>query len=227
MPEPPQVPLLTVQAVTFDLDGTLYASRPFRTAYVRANFLRLRTIRTARRVREELRGLVFPTGEALFAEQTRLIAQRLGRREDVVRAQVDELFGPRVCAALRKTGPRPEAREALLGLVGAGLQIAVISDFRVEDKLEAIGLHDLPWTALIATEAEGALKPHPRAFERAAVRLSVPVSAMVHVGDRDDTDGRGARAAGMGALLVGTGGGGPADLAEAAAQILRGRDRRD
>lgn len=191
-----------LRAVCFDIDGTLYASRPFRRVYVRQNLLYLRTITTARKVRESLRGLAFEDGAAFFAEQHRLVGERLGRPADKVAEQVTHLFGPRVCAALERTGPRPEARAAIERLVDAGLKIAVFSDFGVPDKLAALGLDDLPWGAQLASEAQGALKPHPRGFLAVAEALGVAPAQMVHVGDREDTDGAGARAAGMGFRLV-------------------------
>ncbi len=196
---------MTLKAVSFDLDGTLYASAPFRRVYVRQNLLYLRTITTARKVREGLRGLAFESGEAFFAEQHRLVGARLGRDPARVAEQVTRLFDERVCEALRKVGPRAEVRPALERLLAAGLAIACFSDFEVPAKLAALGLEDLPWGAQIASEAVGALKPHPKGFLAVAEALGVAPAEVANVGDRADTDVAGARAAGMQARLVGEG----------------------
>lgn len=191
-------------AVTFDLDGTLYDAGRVKRAFAFANLFRLRPVRVALRVREELRGSVFDDGDAYFAEEGRRVAERLSMAPDETRALVDELLGPRLCAAIAKAGAREDARRAIESLVERGVRVAVISDYRVEDKLSALGLADLPWGALVAADHLGALKPHRRAFDRAAELLGVPPERIVHVGDRVDTDVRAAEAAGYRALLLGS-----------------------
>ena len=47
----------------------------------------------------------------------------------------------------------------------------------------------------------GCSKPDPRMFRLAAERLGVDLGAMVHIGDREDTDIKGAHAVGMKAVL--------------------------
>lgn len=199
--QPPSQP---PQAVTFDLDGTLYDAGRVKRAFAFANFFRLRPVRVALRVREELRGKVFDDGEAYFAEEARLVAERLGMAPDEARALVDELLGPRLCRAIQKAGPREDARQAIEALVKEGLRVGVISDYRVEDKLGAMGLADLPWSALVAADRLGALKPHRRAYDQAAAELGVSPDRILHVGDRVDTDVRAAEAAGYRALLLGS-----------------------
>lgn len=190
--------------VTFDLDGTLYDAGRVKRAFAFANFFRLRPVRVALRVREELRGSVFDDGEAYFAEESRRIAERLSMSPDETRALVDELLGPRLCAAIGKAGARAGARETIESLLERGVRVGVISDYRVEDKLAAMGLADLPFSALVAADQLGALKPHRRAFDRAAELLGVPPERITHVGDRVDTDVRAAEAAGYQGVLLGS-----------------------
>ena len=123
---------MTVQAVSFDLDGTLYDAQPFRRAYVWRNLLFLRTITTTRRVREGLRGLAFEDGSALFAEQHRQVAARLGRSEAKVAEQCDRLFGDRVCQALARVGSGAGVRDGLEALV-------VLPKSEARDALEVLG----------------------------------------------------------------------------------------
>jgi FMN phosphatase YigB (HAD superfamily) len=191
-----------VRAVSFDLDGTLYRARPVHLRFLLRNFLYARTIRVARAVRDELRSVELDDGEAFFGEEAKRIAERLDTDPVIVRARLDMLFGERLCQTLRDVGPRQDAREALGLLVDAGVKIAVISDYRVEDKLAALGLADLPWSALVAGECIGTLKPSARPFVVAAQELGVDPADMVHVGDRADTDGVGATRAGVRSLLV-------------------------
>lgn len=191
-------------AVTFDLDGTLYDASRVKRAFAFANPFRLRPVRVALRVREELRGSAFDDGEAYFAEESRRVAERLAMTPDETRALVGELLGPRLCAAIQRAGARKDTREVIRSLVERGVRVAVISDYRVEDKLAAMELLDLPWGALVAADQLGALKPHRRAFDRAAELLGVAPERIVHVGDRLDTDVRAAEAAGYRAILLGS-----------------------
>jgi HAD superfamily hydrolase (TIGR01509 family) len=150
-----------------------------------------------------MRAETFASGEELFAEHARRVAERVGGEPAAVRARVEELLGARVCRALRAAGPRPDARAALEQAAAVGLALGVVSDYEVDAKLEALGLADLPFAARVAADALGALKPHARAYEAAAAALGVPAAAVCHVGDRLDTDVRAAEAAGMSAILLG------------------------
>ncbi len=190
-------------AVTFDMDGTLYDARPVRRAFALRNLFSLRLVRVAMRAREELRGRCFDDGEAFFAEHARMVAERVERPVDEVAGRLAELLGPRLCLALKRVGPPTDARPALEALLARGLKLALVSDYATEDKLVALGLADLPWSAKVSADALGALKPHRRAFDQAASLLGVPPARIVHVGDRLDTDVQAALAAGFGALLLG------------------------
>lgn len=191
-----------VAAVTFDLDGTLYRARPVHLRFLMRNMLFVRTIRVARAVRDELRAIEFDDGDAFFREEAARVGERLDTDPALVRARLDVLFGASLCRTLRAVGPRDDARAALMMLVDAGKKIAVVSDYRVEDKLTALGLADLPWSARIAGECIGALKPSPRPFVEAARVLGVSPSHVVHIGDRADTDSAGAARAAMRSVLV-------------------------
>jgi HAD superfamily hydrolase (TIGR01549 family) len=195
-----------LRALTFDVDGTLYDARRVRLRFLFGNLGRLRLVRVALRAREELRGREFDDGDALLDEHARLVAERTGIAQSDVRPQLEDLLGPRLCRALRAAGPRPGARAAIERAVDAGLLIGVVSDYPVDDKLEAMGLADLPWRARVSADALGALKPSTRCYERAAVELGVPTQSICHIGDRVDTDVRASRAAGLRAVFLGPAG---------------------
>jgi putative hydrolase of the HAD superfamily len=102
-------------------------------------------------------------------------------------------------------------RETLERLNATGVKLAVVSDRRIDDKLRALKLDDLPWVARISAEDTGWLKPDPRPFLRACEMLGMNPTEVLHIGDRDDTDGAGARAAGLSYVRVS----GPAEIARA------------
>ena len=106
----------------------------------------------------------------------------------------------------------PGATDSLRKLAGAGLRLAVVSnwDIGLHAHLAAIGLDRFVDTVVTSAEA-GAPKPEAALFELALARLGTDASRAVHIGD-SASDAEGARAAGMRFE--------PAPLADAAARIL-------
>lgn len=99
--------------------------------------------------------------------------------------------------------PYPEAAAVLADLAARGLLLGVISnwDSRLPALLEALGLHRY-FSTIVYSAAEDVEKPAAEIFRRAACRSGVEPARALHVGDRLEEDYRGARAAGMRALLV-------------------------
>jgi HAD superfamily hydrolase (TIGR01509 family) len=194
-----------IRAVSFDLDGTLYDDARARPRLLWSTFPRWRTLRVGKRVREELRDRTFDDGAALLHEEARVCAERLERSIDDTRAQLHALFNVKLARVLRGVGPRPGTRALLDELAARGIALAVVSDRgAVREKLAALGLHDVPWGALVSADDVGALKPSPALFLAAARALGVSPAEMLHVGDRDDSDGEGARSAGCAVAILGT-----------------------
>jgi FMN phosphatase YigB (HAD superfamily) len=101
---------------------------------------------------------------------------------------------------LRRIGPRPGVVELLERL--RPRTVVAVSDFEPAARLDALGLRSF-FDRIYAAERHGALKPDPRVFEAVLADLRVPPSALLHVGNRADTDGDAARAAGCQALILG------------------------
>jgi putative hydrolase of the HAD superfamily len=128
--------------------------------------------------------------------------------------------------------PLPDAREALLGSLSfrafpdvapalrelreRGLRLVVASnwDCSLREVLDSAGLLELVDDAVASAEA-GAAKPDPAVFRAALTAAGCGPDEAVHVGDSEENDVAGARAAGVRAVLVrrGDGGGeGPPDV---------------
>ena len=208
---------MTIRGVTLDVDGTLYASRSVAWPVFKRAWRKLRVLRVGRRVREELRGHRFDSGQAMLAEEARIAAERLECTPAEARARIDDVFDRVLCEALRQKGAPPSVRPALERAAAAGIALAAISDRRVDDKLRALGLAGLPWCAKLCADDTGILKPDPRPFVTACECMGVAPAEAVHLGDRDDTDGDGARAAGMRFILVD----GPAHVVAALDEMAR------
>ena len=106
----------------------------------------------------------------------------------------------------------PEATETLEELNQRGLLLAVISNFdsrlvRIIDGLNV----GASFAQIIVSSAVGYAKPQPQIFNIALRRLGLSPDQALHIGDSETNDLRGARSAGMRALLV------DRDLADVAA----------
>lgn len=197
-----------VQAVTFDLAGTLLHPKPSVGAvYARcAQELGLRV--EAQRLDRDF-PLAFRT------------ADRSASARDFWSEVVTRCFGPSLPASRRSEvfeacwaafgrpdawRTAPGARQAVTAVRFLGLKTAVLSnaDSRMRPVLEGHGLLPL-FDAVLLSEETGRTKPEPGAFVGAARELGVPVSALVHVGDSVKEDAEAARDAGATGLVVGAG----------------------
>lgn len=113
-----------------------------------------------------------------------------------------------------------DAAPLLAGLAGAGVGVAVVSnwDCSLPDALAAAGI---AIERVVASGSTGSSKPDPAIFEAALDALGVPPGRALHVGDTEETDGVGARAAGIDVRIVDRGGGaGGADTISALTDVL-------
>lgn len=206
-------PSRTLRAVLWDLDGTLYHQAPMRRRMLlelaRAPLLEgfgarrtLRRLKTFRRVREELRerGRCEEPLERLQYEEP---ARRLGDDAGALERTVAEWMHRKPLRHLEHCR-RAGLRALLAQLAEHGLHLGVFSDYPADAKLIALGLDEFFGLTLCATDSEvNAFKPHPRGFLRACELWEVEPGEVLYVGDRDDVDGAGARAAGMPVCIVG------------------------
>lgn len=79
----------------------------------------------------------------------------------------------------------------------------VLSNFdrRLISVLDALGIRHW-FKGIILSSEVGASKPHARMFETAIAVAELPAAVCLHIGDEDDADGNGARAAGLQAVIL-------------------------
>lgn len=215
-----------VQAITFDLWDTLFvddsdepirASRGMRTKKAERRFLLHQALSRHHRVTADQVNLAYDVVDTAFRKVwhdqhvTWTVRERLnvlleglrlslpeGELAELVRLHEDmELtVRPRLVAGVR------EALEALTGRYKlAVISDAIFSPGRVLRELlrgeDLLGFFD----ALAFSDEIGCSKPDRRVFDQAAEKLGVPVANLVHIGDRDHNDVKGAQAAGARAIL--------------------------
>lgn len=207
--------LIDIRAILFDVDGTLYRQgllRAFMAAEFVGDALRsgslkgrlslVRTIRTFRSVREELR-LAGEVSGSLEQLQFTATAERLGVDATFVRSVVKEWMFRRPTKHVRRA-----RRDAVAALAVAapkrGIRVGALSDYPSHDKLTALGIVDHFSLKLSTTDSDiNAFKPHPKGFLRACQGWGLSSEEILYVGDRPEIDAAGAAAAGMRCVIVG------------------------
>ncbi len=100
----------------------------------------------------------------------------------------------------------PEVGEVLAQLSGAGVRLGLISNIWisgpiVREHLDMLGLLR-PFESVVLSSEVGLIKPHRLLFDVALSQLGVAPGEAWYVGDNPHADVAGAKAAGMGAVLV-------------------------
>jgi FMN phosphatase YigB (HAD superfamily) len=172
----------------------------------------IRIIGAERKTRKEFAGCDYGGAETYYGHffaalerRTRGFAPRALRGASALEGWYFNRYMPRMTAVLRALYPaRPGAAELLQTLTRTGIPHAVYSDYpRVEERLDAIGLDPRVCGLLFGPEDFGAQKPAPGPFLGIAASLRCEPARTLVIGDRDDTDGAGAQAAGMMYLSAG------------------------
>ncbi|MDX1694273.1 MAG: HAD family hydrolase [Ketobacteraceae bacterium] len=183
-----------IRVISWDMDGTLYSSSAFKRCLYR-RWLRYcwqpsvwRDIRAIARAQQMM-------------QRVRAAGGEWPGYEPVLRAQAQPCERLWFAAALQATGPRPGIPETLAAFRERGYRQIIVSDYSAAYKLQALGISHY-FDAIFAGEDSGIFKPSPRVFSRICVEMNIEPAALLHIGDREDTDGVAASAAGCSVVIV-------------------------
>ena len=184
-----------IKAVIFDLDGTLYNKSHLHIHIILNQLLRgkLFILKREREVRAKLRGMHFESEEAFYDNFFKNIGKKNARN------WYFDCYMPQMAKVLRKHYHlAPWVKEYIMPLREKGVKIVVFSDYGfVEEKLDAIGFERQWADYLFDAPSLGGLKPCRESFLGVCEKIGIEPQHCLMVGDRDDTDGAGAKSVGM------------------------------
>ncbi|GHU29206.1 hypothetical protein FACS1894172_07300 [Spirochaetia bacterium] len=191
----------------FDLDGTLYDSSGFALHLIAEQPFEAFLLLAERKTRKSLAGSDYGQAESYYREFFSRLSQAAGKPEQLLRKWYFESYMPRMCRVLNKYyRPRSHLNELFGHLLKNDFKFSVYSDYPfVMQRLHALGL-PVEGYRFYSPEDFGAQKPALRPFLSIADAMHVVPGETLVVGDRDDTDGAGAAAAGMGFFRIKTDG---------------------
>ena len=193
--------------IIFDLDGTLYDLVKLRRLLLRKlliscitfrmRLLDFRIIAYFRKQRELRKSY---SSDRLLEEQYDQCAKYLGIPPERVKRTIDTYMFNFPLQFLKLT--KYKGVDSLFTrLRSKKIKIAIYSDYPVKDKLNALGLS--ADAAFCSTDASiGQMKPSSKALRFICADMCCNPENTVFIGDRNDTDGEGARLAGIRFILL-------------------------
>lgn len=189
----------SIEAVIFDFDGTLYDFKGLPRRIVLGNLKHIFKIKSERQARKFLKGKDFQdleSWENAFAEKLSEYG-KITKEEGLT--WYKDFYCPYMVTILKKYYKiRESVKQVLHILKKAQIPCVVFSDYPlVKERLEAIGGSIEDFSMFVSSESLGALKPAPRPFLEIAHNLNISPKKILVIGDREDTDGLGAKTCGM------------------------------
>jgi len=205
-----------IRGIIFDFDGTLFDNTLFPMYLIMSCPTDILRIWRERLVRRRFEGRDFSSPEKYYRAFFGILGKACGRPPHVMRNWYFRHYMPRMIRVLKNHYLfRPGVTELLNQLNSpAGAQklpegfplISIYSDYPfLAERLGALGAPECLSVRLYGPESFGAQKPAGRPFRVIAQNMGIRPEEVLVIGDRDDTDGRGAHNAGMRFLCLWTG----------------------
>jgi HAD superfamily hydrolase (TIGR01549 family) len=203
-----KIQIQNIEAIIFDFDGTLYDKKHFAFRLISQNLKKIFLIQAERKTRYQLKGIDFLSAENFYINFFKKMSDNLKNKKftaNLLEKWYFEQYFPSFIKILKKSYQAREGAEKVFEiLTKSKIKIAVFSDYPVvAERMTAIGLKSPNDNILLYSAEEfGALKPCSRPFFEIAEKLGTNPDKTLVIGDRADTDGLGAKNAGMKFLQI-------------------------
>jgi len=183
-----------IQAVAFDVDGTLYPNDIMYRKSIMFALRHARLMMSYSRVRRTIRTIRPITDFRKL--QAELLGRELSISPELAAGVLESAIYNEWEVLLKRVPVFPHLVEMLEDLKSRNIPLGVVSDFPVGKKLAYLGL-ETGWNCAFSAEEVGYLKPNVEPFMRLAECLGSPAGSIVYVGNSYRYDVVGAKGAGM------------------------------
>ncbi len=188
-----------IDAVAFDLDGTLYPNYRFYSRLIPFILKEHRLLLAMGKARDVLRKKDHKGH--FYDHQARIMAEILKDDPVSVKDKTEKLIYRGWEPLFKKIKVFSHVHETLKAFKDAGLKLGLLSDFPPEQKIEYLGLSGY-WDVVLCSEEVNHLKPDPAPFLKLSELLSVPPERILYVGNSVSYDIIGAKGVGMKTALI-------------------------
>lgn len=188
-----------IKAIIFDFDGTLYNSKGLPLKLATGDIFNIFKIKNCQKTLESLRGKDFKNETKFYNEYYAMLANLCHKSISDIVTWYHEQFMPLMVITLKKYYYKRDGLDMLLAkLRMLGIKIAVLSDYpNIATRMRAIDINTKLFNVIANSFEIGALKPCKRTFTEIAEKLCVDYKECLVIGDREETDGIGAKNANM------------------------------
>lgn len=198
------------KAVIFDFDGTLYDNTGISKTLVLTALPDAFKMAAERKTHKEFLGRDEGTPQKLREAFYKQAAKRAFTSPQKFGEWYQKCYLSFLQSALknRRYHARENIEELFATFKAAGIKIAVYSEYeRVKERMLSCGIGEKAVSlcdGFFSHDNFGCMKPAARGFLQIASKFGVLPAQCLVVGDRDNTDGQGARNAGMGFIQIKT-----------------------
>ena len=191
-----------IQAILFDLDGTLLDRNSSLIVYVHHQINRCKDLLEGVAPTDYLDRVIELDAHGHRAKE--VVFQNIEKDFCLPVRSWERLFNNFITYFPDTCVPFPKMHQTLMYLTGCGFSLGLItngSNVSQNPKIDGLGIRPY-FDAVLVSEAEGIKKPDPEIFHRALQKLKVDPKHAVFVGDNPEADIHAAKAVGMQAIWM-------------------------
>lgn len=195
--------LENIKAIIFDFDGTLYDFKGLPKNLCLSSIHNIFKINAVQKTRKLLKGKEFPTNIE-YENEFFSVLKEIGKFKTPEKAKnwyINLYMKKMILVLSKKYKKRDSILELVKSLKSKDIKLVIYSDYgMLKERLEAIQFtsDELSYfDAIFSSEDFGCLKPAKKGFLQVAKNIDVAPENCLVVGDRVDTDGKGAFDSGM------------------------------
>ncbi len=188
----------SIEAIIFDLDGTLYPQKDVKKAMIRSFFPRLMNLKKYACYRNKIVGKDFGDADSMKADALAILSNGNKKKSAKWNLWLKNRYYPTLLSIIADIDSRPGFVELVQNLYKRGITMAIVSDYGyVNERLVSLGFDPKMFFFSLGTEDIGAMKPAKRINDLIRSELKINPAKTLVVGDRADTDKALADEAGM------------------------------